>query len=107
MTRKILFIFIKKMVTSSKGVKADKMRNYGNKGFVVGERWLLLTVDDYRSPTAKRKAHSFFSMMRMMMMMLMMPLDDLLMMTMTTMMMMTIMMMIMTIRPIVSVTHIA
>ena len=33
-----------------------EMRNYGNKGSVVGERWLLLTVDDYRSPAAKRKA---------------------------------------------------
>ena len=44
----------------------------GNKGLVVGERWLLLTVDDYRSPTAKRKAHSFCVKIGMMMMMLMM-----------------------------------
>ena len=74
-------MFLKKKVLgkcfwSQKKKNADKvhqytfeMRNYGNKGLVVGERWLLLTVDDYRSPTAKRKAHSvFFVRMTMIMM---------------------------------------
>ena len=60
------------------------MRNYGNKGLVVGERWLLLTVDDYRSPTAKRKAHSFCVKIGMMMMMLMMLLLLMMMMMMMT-----------------------
>ena len=76
---------------TEKGKNADntfEMRNYGNKGLVVGERCVLLTVDDYRSPTAKRKAHSIFFVMRMMMMMMMM-------MTLTMTMTMEMMMMFM------------
>ena len=38
------------MLSKKKRVVPDntsEMRNYGNKGLVVGERWLLLTMDDY------------------------------------------------------------
>ena len=74
------------------------MRNYGNKGLVVGERCLLLTVDDYRSPAAKRrKAHSVFVMVMMMMMMMLMVMTMTMAMMTMTMAVMTMTMAMMTI----------